>query len=119
MRAGLVVCWLVAISGVASADPTSAEQAKREAEALAAQSNFVGAAAKYREAYAADPRAEYMCNIGVAYYKAKDLPRAERYLDQCLVIGKSLDAAFLDNVAKVERAVVDQLKKGDFTPIDL
>lgn len=60
-----------------------------------------------------------MCNVGVAYYKAKDLPRAERYLDQCLVIGKSLDAAFLDNVAKVEKVVVDKLKSGDFSPVDL
>jgi hypothetical protein len=60
-----------------------------------------------------------MCNVGVAYYKAKDLPRAQRYLDQCLSIGTSLERGFIDNVKKVLTAVESTLAGGSFTPVDL
>lgn len=81
--------------------------------------DFFGAAAKYREAFREQPRPDLMCNVGVAYYKAKDLPRAQRYLDQCLRIGASLDAGFITNVRKVLTAVEQKLASGSFTPIDL
>lgn len=103
----------------ASADPAGADRAAADAQVRADAGDFFGAAAKYREAFREQPRADLMCNVGVAYYKAKDLPRAQRYLDQCLRIGASLDAGFITNVRKVLAAVEQKLASGKFTPIDL
>jgi hypothetical protein len=103
----------------AFADSRAADKAVAEAQTRAANNDFVGAAAKYREAFKADPRPELMCNVGVAYYKAKDLPKAQRYLDHCLSIGTSLDRAFIDNVKKVLAQVESTLAAGNFTPVEI
>src|SRR5439155_1719800 len=115
----LVVC--VAAVARTAADPAAADHAAAEAAAAAARKDFAGAAAKFREAYAADPRPQLMCNVGVAYFKAgkAELPRAHRYLEQCLQGGQSLDAKFLANAAQVDKAVTDQLAAGDFAPVDV
>lgn len=105
----LIVAWAIR----ADADPT------QEAQDRAARGDFVGAAQKYREAFAEHPLPELLCNVGVAYYKAKDLPRADWYLSHCLEIGTTLDTAFLDNVKKVLAVVEDKLSSGDFAPINL
>lgn len=97
----------------ADADPT------QEAQDRAAKGDFVGAAQKYREAFAEHPQPELLCNVGVAYYKAKDLPRADWYLSHCLEIGTTLDTTFLDNVKKVLVVVEDKLASSDFAPITL
>lgn len=109
---------LALVTATAHADPDIAKRLAAEAEAFAAKSDFVSAAVKFREAFAVEPRQEYMCNVGVAYHKAKDLPRAHRYLRQCVNIGASLDAAYLDNVRRVIEAAETKLFAGDFTPID-
>jgi hypothetical protein len=110
---GLLVA-LCAIPTIASADLV------KDAETLAAGGDFVSAAARFREAYAREPfRPELVCNAGVAYYKASDLPRAHRYLRRCLEVGKSLDAEFLANVANVVGAVEGALASGPYTPVDL
>lgn len=110
----VAVALLIALWAVrADADPT------QEAQDRAAKGDFVGAAQKYREAFAASPKPELLCNVGVAYYKAKDLPRADWYLSNCLEIGTTLDTAFLDNVKKVLVVVEDKLQSGDFAPINL
>lgn len=113
----VIVCATLAVD--ASADPSAADRAVSEAQTRAAANDYIGAAAKYREAFAAEPRPDLMCNVGVAYYKAKDLPRAQRYLDQCLSIGTSLDHAFIANVKKVLAAVETALASGSYTPVDL
>jgi hypothetical protein len=120
-RIACVILVAAAAHAIAIADSGggAADRAVAEAQTRAANNDFVGAAAKYREAFKADPRPDLMCNVGVAYYKAKDLPRAQRYLDQCLAIGTSLDRAFIDNVKKVLAAVESTLGKGTFTPVDL
>ena len=105
----LIIAWSLRVD----ADPT------QEAQDRAAAGDFVGAAQKYREAFAASPKPELLCNVGVAYYKAKDLPRADWYLSHCLEIGTTLDAAFLDSVKKVLAVVEDKLQSGDFAPINL
>lgn len=110
---------MCAVVARAAADPASAQRARAEAEALAAKQQYVAAAAKFREAYAQDPRPDLICNVGIAYYKAKDLPHAQRYLAQCLDAGRSLDAPFLDRVTKVQAAVVGKLGAGEYTPVDL
>ena len=113
----VIVCASLAVD--AAADPNAADRAVSEAQTRAAANDYIGAAAKYREAFAAEPRPDLMCNVGVAYYKAKDLPRAQRYLDQCLSIGTSLDHAFIANVKKVLAAVETALASGSYTPVDL
>jgi hypothetical protein len=115
----LVAVILLASVAQASADGVAADRAAAEAQTRASNGDFVGAATKYREAFTAEPRPDLMCNVGVAYYKAKDLPRAQRYLEQCLAIGTSLDRAFITNVKKVLAAVESTLESGSFTPVDL
>lgn len=110
----MVFVGLVAIA----ASPAYGDSAA-DAQAFAARGDYLAAALKYREAYREQPRADLMCNVGVAYYKAKDLPRAHRYLDQCLGIGASLDPAFITNVRKVLTAVEQKLAGDKFKPLNL
>ena len=91
-----------------------------DAESLAAGGDFVSAAARFRQAYAAAPdRPELICNAGVAYYKASDLPRAHRYLKRCSEVGKALNADFMGNVEKVIAAVEAALAAGPYTPVEV
>lgn len=113
-----VVAALAALAGSARADPATAAELASAAEALAARGELVVAAAKFREAFAADPRPEYACNVGVAYYKADDLPRAHRYLRDCERIGTGLPGAYRDNVRAVLASVEGRLTAGDFFPVD-
>jgi hypothetical protein len=113
-----VAVMLVAMC-VSGADAGPAEDAVAEAQRRAAANDFPGAAAKYREAFAASSRPDLLCNVGVAYYKARDLPRAQRYLQHCLEIGTSLDREFIDSVKKVLDAVNSMLASGDYTPVDV
>lgn len=118
VRSAIGVLGVLAIAR-ASADPSTASKAETAANDAAAKGDFVTAAARFRDAYAADPRPELICNVGIAYYKTKQyLPRAERYLDQCETTGKGLEKPFLANVAKVHQAVLAKLAAGAFTPID-
>lgn len=111
------VALLLAIGRPAFADPSEADRLAAEANALASQGKLAEAASTFRAAYAQDPRPQLICNVGVAYYKANDLPRAAFYLDQCRALGAQLDAAFLDNVDKVLAAVRRVLAAGDFAPV--
>ena len=119
MRALSVVIGVMSGGALAYADPASAEQLAAAARALADHGDFAGAAMQFRAAYSADPRPELMCNVGVAYYKAKDFPHASRYLDQCVASGAALDASFIATVRQVAAAVDSKLRADDFTPIDL
>lgn len=115
-----VVCLVLAAAParLAHAD-TGADEHVTEAHARAARGDFIGAAGEFRAAFRIDPRPDLLCNVGIAYYKAKDLPRAHRYLEQCLIAGKSLDPKFVDQVTKAQAAVVKTLGAGDYTPVDL
>lgn len=108
---------LVIVGNIAHADPQAADRTADEANALAKQNQFAAAALKFREAFRADPRPELMCNVGVAYYKAKDLPRAQRYLEQCVQIGASVDAGFIGAVKQVLTSLDASLHGGAFTPV--
>jgi len=118
-RAPLVVISVAGLALHAAADPAGAERLAKDAQGRADAGDFLGPPSKYREAFGEQPRPDLMCNVGVAYYKAKDLPRAQRYLDQCLRIGASLDPGFITNVRKVLTAVEQKLASDTFTPIDL
>lgn len=99
--------------------PAYAQSPADDAHALAAKGDYLAAAAKFRAAFEADPRPELMCNVGVAYNKARDLPRAHRYLTQCLTIGTALDRTFLDGVKAVVADLETKLHAGEYTPVDL
>jgi hypothetical protein len=102
-----------------AADPGTADRLAREAETLAATGDFLAAAARFREAYAADPRAELICNVGVAYHKATDLPRAQLTLTRCLERGTALDPKFVEAARAVLASVEGTLRVEAYTPLEI
>lgn len=116
-RVGIVASLFA--SALARADADEAKQAARRAERHAKAKQFDEAARDYRAAFRAQPLPEYLCNVGVAYFKGDDLPRAQRYLSDCLVIGSALDTKFLARVRKVVDEVERKLQTGEFTALDI
>jgi hypothetical protein len=119
VRSLLVVAALVGGSSPALADPAAAQRLVGEAELAARANDFATAAAKYRAAAAEDPRTEYVCNAGVAYWKQKDLPRAHLFLARCIVGAGSLDAEFARQVRTVLGTVEDRLRAGEYAPLEI
>jgi hypothetical protein len=117
-RAIVVIAGLL-FATPAAADRATADQLAADAETLAKAGNLADAAAKFLAAYAADPRPELACDVGVAYYKLAQLPRAERYLKTCVDTGKGLEPAFLERVRGVLTSVEAALVTQDVTPVDL
>lgn len=120
MRAAL--CFLLAMSSAGRADDrvAAAKAESRAADELAAAQNYKGAAAKFRAAFRLDPLPGYVCNVGVAYQRAKDLPHAHIYLTECLRVGRSaLDASFLGLVRKALDEVEATLHNQDFARVDV
>lgn len=114
------VLAVATIASPAGAQPSAADELVRQAEAKAKSGDFVEAAALYRNAYAAEPRAELICNVGVAYHKAgTELPRAQLFLSRCLDRGSVLDPKFVAAVRAVLTSVEEQLRAGEFTPVDI
>jgi hypothetical protein len=101
---------------VAHADP---KQLTADAEALVAKGDMLGAAAKYRAAFAEEPIPEHVCNAGVAYHKAQDLPRSHRYLNRCVAMGSALDATYRETLRRVVESIEQKLVAGNFTPVDI
>jgi hypothetical protein len=107
----------VALRGLAN---PAAEQAVRDADAKIKKNDFVGAAAKFREAYAADGKPEYLCDVGVAYNKAKtELPRAQLFLGRCNARSTVLDPKFVASMRAALASVEKQLQAGKYTPVDI
>lgn len=121
MRRLSFLAFLALLARPAAADETAvtAKQRADEADALAKSGDFLGAAAAYKAAHALDPRAEYQCNVGVAYWKARDLPRAQLFLNVCLSRGSHLPATFVESVRLVLATVEDRLREGEFAPVDV
>src|SRR5438874_5540734 len=109
----------IALAGRAGADPAKADALAADANTAVRAGDFAGAAAKFRAAYAEDPRPELVCNVGVAYYKANDLVRAHHYLSTCHATGEQLDAKFMANVEAVIGAVEAELAKGPYVRLDV
>ncbi|HEY4182667.1 MAG TPA: hypothetical protein VGM90_37810 [Kofleriaceae bacterium] len=57
--------------------------------------------------------------MGVAYQRAKDLPRASLYLNECLVRGTTLDATFVGLVKKALATAEDSMRAGEFAPLSI
>jgi hypothetical protein len=111
---------LVALASPASADDsTVAAATAKEAETLAKAQKYEAAAAKFRAAHRLDPRPEYLCNVGVAYQRAKKWPKAQIYLGECLLRGQALDGKFIGLVRTALGTVEDNLRGQDFSPIEV
>jgi len=111
--------WLaaaVAVSAIALADP---RELVTQAEQAAKAGDFAHAAALYREAFRASGKVEDECNVGVAFYKAKDLPRAQLYLARCLAAQAQLPKAFVQQLGTVIAAVEGKLAGGAYGQIEL
>src|SRR6187549_2616497 len=72
-RPAFVLVILAAAAGTASADEgdaaSRAQAIAADAQGLAQGGDYLGAAARYKEALALDPRPEYECNVGIAFWK--------------------------------------------------
>ncbi len=120
LRIVIVLAVVLAAEPSGRADPQAADRAIAEAKARADAKDFLGAATKYREAYAADPRPELICNVGVAYHKARELPRAHLFLGRCLERGSTLDdRKFIDVVRTTLASLEAAFKTGSYTPVDV
>lgn len=119
VRFSLLVVALAVVPVTADAEPERAKALSAEGEAAVAAGDLPGAAVKFRAAFNEEPRPEYMCNAGVAYHKLKDLPRAHRYLGQCVSMGASLDAKYRENLRRVVDSIEAKLVAGNFTPVDV
>lgn len=122
MKRALVIGLVVVASSASAlakpADPAGVASAlAKSAEAKAAAGDFVGAAGEFRDAFKADPKPEYVCNVGVAYYKASALPQAQFFLTECVLQGSALPAAFLDSLRKVQAAIEGKLRTGAYAPL--
>lgn len=103
----------------ASADHAAAERATAEAEALAGKGDYAGAAAKFHAAYVAEPNPDLICDVGVAYQKANDLPRAQMFLTECLLHGPTRRAEFVEAVRANVATIEASLRAGSYTPFDI
>ncbi|MBA3393702.1 MAG: hypothetical protein H0T89_13725 [Deltaproteobacteria bacterium] len=119
MRLSLLMVALAVVPVTAYAEPERAKALSAEGEAAVAAGDLLRAAVKFRAAFNEEPRPEYMCNAGVAYHKLKDLPRAHRYLGQCVSMGASLDAKYRENLRRVVDSIEAKLVAGNFTPVDV
>jgi hypothetical protein len=123
-RLAIAVTFVIAVAPAAAlgqaAEPVvDADGRAAEANALAGAGDFLGAAAAFRAAHALEPRPAFLCNTGVAFYKAKDLPRAQLYLGGCLTRAGALQAEFVASVRQVLAAVEDTLRAGAYAPVDV
>jgi len=101
------------------ADPATADRLADAATELARGGRLAEAAQQFRLAFAEDPRPGLMCNAAISYYKAKDLPHAQRYLERCIGLGDSLDRAFIDNLREVVKVVEADLRTARLAPVEI
>jgi hypothetical protein len=119
MQRLVIAIGLMLAASTGRADPASADRIASEANARADAKDYLGAAAKFREAYAAYPRADFICNAGVAYYKAQEVTRAQLFLARCLERGALLGDKFMQNVRAALAKLEATLRSGSFTPVDI
>src|SRR3954469_22224202 len=118
VRRAVLSLMVVALArGGAAADPAAAGRAAAEADALALDGRFAEAAARFRAAWDADrQRPQLFCNIGISYYKARDLVRPHLLLGQCLEQA-ALDPKFVDAARAALASVEGVLRSAGHTPV--
>lgn len=117
MHRALFLVLIAVTPSIGWADPSAADRAAAEAEALAKSGNYAAAAARFRTAWQADKvRTELFCNIGISFYKGKDLVRAHALLEQCLQQA-ALDPKVVDAVRRALRSVEGVLRTSGHAPV--
>ncbi len=91
----------------------------RRAQNLGDASDYRGAIALFKQASSFDDRAEYQCNVGVAYYELEDWPRANAFLGQCLARSSAIAVAHIASVRKIHHYVEGRLREGKFAPANI
>lgn len=118
IRVAVVV--VVALAGVrAEASPAKADELAEAASALAANNQHAEAAAKFAEAAREDPsRPEFVCNVGISYYKADQPARAHLLLKLCSD-RTALPAAQASALPPVIASIEDTLRAGGHAQVAL
>ena len=93
---------------------------RRSVGRVLAIGDYIGAAGRVSCGVCARPaRAELICNVGVAYQKAHELPRAQRFLAECIRRGTALDEKFMAAVHTAVAAIDGDLRTGSFTAVNI
>ncbi len=117
VKRSVIAVALCALSARVFADPATADTLAAEAEAFAKVGKFSEAAERFRDAWRNDKlRPTLLCNVGISYYKAKDLVRAHLLLGQCLE-QSALDPKTADGVRKALASVEAVLRSGGNSPV--
>lgn len=117
MKRSVLAVALCALSARVFADPATADKLAGEAEALAKAGKFSEAAERFRDAWRNDKlRPALLCNVGISYYKAKDLVRAHLLLGQCLE-QSALDPKTADGVRRALGSAEAVLRSGGHCPV--
>jgi len=117
VKRSVIAVALCALSVRAFADPATADKLAAEAEAFAKAGKFSEAAERFRDAWRNDKlRPTLLCNVGISYYKAKDLVRAHLLLGQCLE-QSSLDPKTAEGVRKALASAEAVLRSGGNSPV--
>jgi hypothetical protein len=120
MRGVLLLTMLtVAVVPAAAGSFSDGTAQANEAKKRAAARDYLGAAGLYREAYRRSPESEYLCNVGVAYYRANDFPRASLYLERCLAASGDLPESFVKRVLAALSTVRRELERGPYMQVRL
>jgi hypothetical protein len=114
-----IIVFLAWPGSVRAAPAEEALELARSAETSGQAGDYVAAISLFKAAWALDPRVEYRCSIGVAYYRAKDLPRSHLFLTECLAQGTALPREFVAQVRDVLSLVEVRLATGGYAAIDL
>jgi tetratricopeptide (TPR) repeat protein len=119
IRASFALLLVASAVTISAADPAAADKAAAEADRLAKAGDFKGAAANFAEAFRQDPtRPLLFCNVGISYFKAKELPRAHLLLSRCLERA-ALEPGFVEQARAVLADVEATLREKGHTPVSV
>ncbi len=118
----IVAFTLIVGAALAHAQPTPEVRAREigaRAVAAAEAGDLTAAIALFKEARGVDDRAEYLCNIGYAYQRLGELPRAHLFLSECLVRAGAMDLAAAQGFRSLLDDVEATLRSTGFAPVDV
>lgn len=118
---GALACALAIALAIVAAPPSAladpAGDLRAHGDQLAAAGQFDDAAAAYLDAYAASPQPVFVCNAGVAYFKANEISHAYVYLHECDLDDGALPEAFVTAVRENLHQLELQLAASALTPV--
>ena len=91
----------------------------RRAKSLGSSGNYLQAIVLFKQAAVLDNRAEYQCNIGVAYYELENWPRADLFLTRCMARSAGVDKNHVLAMNKIHDYVRNKLRTGTFALVNI